>query len=70
MKKIAAILDERVDNLSRDFVFPNNELDSLGVLALSAAIDELYDIVVPVSQLRQVTAIRDVFDLIEAELDE
>ena len=42
-----------------------NTFDSLGILALSAAIDDVYDVVVPVANLRRVSTIEEIFKLVE-----
>lgn len=63
MKKIAEILDEK--EVSLDYELENEAFDSLGVLALSAAIDDIYDVVVSVAGLRKVKTVGEIFSLIE-----
>lgn len=63
LKKIAEILDEKEINMTDKIT--ENTFDSLGVLALSAAIDDVYDVVVPVANLRRVSTIEEIFKLVE-----
>lgn len=63
LKKIAEILDEKEINMTDKIT--ENTFDSLGILALSAAIDDVYDVVVPVANLRRVSTIEEIFKLIE-----
>lgn len=63
LKKIAEILDEKEINMTDKVT--ENTFDSLGILALSAAIDDVYDLVVPVANLRRVSTIEEIFKLIE-----
>lgn len=63
VKKIAEILDEKEINMTDKIT--ENTFDSLGILALSAAIDDVYDVVVPVANLRRVSTIEEIFKLVE-----
>lgn len=63
LKKIAEILDEKEKNMTDKIT--ENTFDSLGILALSAAIDDVYDVVVPVANLRRVSTIEEIFKLVE-----
>lgn len=63
MNKIAEILDEK--EVSLDYELENEAFDSLGVLALSAAIDDIYDVVVSVAGLRKVRTVGEIFSLVE-----
>lgn len=63
LKKIAEILDEKEINMT--YKITENTFDSLGILALSAAIDDVYDVVVPVANLRRVSTIEEIFKLVE-----
>ena len=63
LKKIAEILDEKEINMTDKIT--ENTFDSLGILALSAAIDDVYDVVVPVANLRRVFTIEEIFKLVE-----
>lgn len=63
LKKIAEILDEKEINMTDKIT--ENTFDSLGILALSAAIDDVYDVVVPVANLRRVSTIEEIFKLVE-----
>ena len=63
LKKIAEILDEKEINMTDKIT--ENTVDSLGILALSAAIDDVYDVVVPVANLRRVSTIEEIFKLVE-----
>lgn len=63
LKKIAEILDEKEINMTDKIT--ENTFDSLGILALSAAIDDVYDVVVPVANLRRVSTIEKIFKFIE-----
>lgn len=62
LKKIAEILDEKEINMTDKIT--ENTFDSLGILALSAAIDDVYDVVVPVANLRRVSTIEKIFKFI------
>lgn len=70
LEKVAEILDIKRDSLSMSYKIEEDMLDSLGVLALSAAIDEVYDKVVSVTLLRNVRQVSDIFDLIREMKDE
>ena len=63
LKKIAEILDEKEINMTDKIT--ENTFDSLWILALSAAIDDVYDVVVPVANLRRVSTIEEIFKLVE-----
>ena len=63
LNKIAEILDEKEINMTDKIT--ENTFDSLGILALSAAIDDVYDVVVPVANLRRVSTIEEIFKLVE-----
>lgn len=63
LKKIAEILDEKEINMTDKIT--ENTFDSLGILALSAAIDDVYDVVVPVANLRRASTIEEIFKLVE-----
>ena len=63
LKKIAEILEEKEINMTDKIT--ENTFDSLGILALSAAIDDVYDVVVPVANLRRVSTIEEIFKLVE-----
>lgn len=63
MERIAKIID--VEEIDLDYKIEKNTFDSLGILALSAAIDDVYDVIVPVAELRKVTAIKEIFDLVK-----
>lgn len=63
LKKIAEILYEKEINMTDKIT--ENTFDSLGILALSAAIDDVYDVVVPVANLRRVSTIEEIFKLVE-----
>lgn len=63
LKKIAEILDEKEIHMTDKIT--ENTFDSLGILALSAAIDDVYDVVVPVANLRRVSTIEEIFKLVE-----
>ena len=68
LKKIAEILDEKEINMTDKIT--ENTFDSLGILALSAAIDDVYDVVVPVANLRRVSTIEEIFKLVEVAENE
>lgn len=70
IKRIAEIIDIKEENLSMEYKLDENIFDSLGILALSAAIDSVYDVVVPVKKLQSADKIADIFSFIHEALNE
>lgn len=62
--KLAVIFDK--EDITDDLILEDNTWDSLTMLALSAAIDEVFDRVIPVKQLAKCKVVKDILNLIEA----
>ena len=65
-ERLASILDEPIEKINQDYVF-GDVWDSLTILAISATIDNIYDIIIPVKKLGKCTTVEEVLQLIDAE---
>lgn len=70
IKNVVRILNVTEGSLTLDTKLDEEKLDSLGILALSASIDNIYNVIVPVNKLRQAKTIGEVVDLVKAAADE
>lgn len=62
---LAKILDVPKDKITGDYTFAFDEWDSLVLMSIAAAIDEVYDVVVSVKELPKCETIGELLNLIE-----
>lgn len=65
IEKLAEIFEVEATSLTEDFKLPGDIWDSLAVLAVSAAFDEIYDEVVPVKKIESCSTVADLLKLVE-----
>jgi len=69
IEKLAEILEVKSEELTNDFKLPEDIWDSLVILAVAAAFDEIYDEVVPVKKIEKCSVVGELFQLV-GESDE
>lgn len=62
--KLAEILEVNPEVLTNDFKFNEDIWDSLVILAVAAAFDEIYDEVVPVKKIQECKKVSELFELV------
>ncbi len=65
--QLAKILDVPKDKITRDYVFAFDEWDSLVLMSIAAAIDEIYDVVVSIKEVPKCGTTGELLNLIEAK---
>lgn len=63
--KLEEILEMESDTVDIDTALPRDIWDSLAILSVSAAIDSVYNTVVPVKQIEKCSTVGELLNLIE-----
>ncbi|TYZ29946.1 acyl carrier protein [Selenomonas caprae] len=63
--KLEEILEMESGMVNKDTVLPDDLWDSLAILAVSAAIDSVYNVVVPVKEIEKCNTVGVLLNLIE-----
>ena len=66
-KRLAEIFDVPEENISLNYKLPAEAWDSIAVLAVTAAIDEIFDVVVSVKSIEKISTVEELMRLIESE---
>ena len=66
-KRLAEIFDVPEDSVDLNYKLPAEAWDSIAVLAVTAAIDEIFDVVVSVKSIEKISTVAELMRLIESE---
>lgn len=69
-KALAEILNVSREEISDDYVFPEESWDSISLMAAAACADEIYDVVIPVKELELCKDMASLMNLIEQKKEE
>ena len=64
-QKLAQILGVPEDGMSAAYALADEEWDSLELMSIAAAVDEVYDVVIPVREISGCKTVGDILLLIE-----
>lgn len=67
LKRLQEIFEISDDTINEETVLPSDAWDSLELLAVSSAIDEIFDVIVPMKELKHCLTIKDILDAVAAE---
>lgn len=65
--RLAEIFDVPESVVDLDYKFPKDAWDSIALLAVTAAIDEFFDVVVSVKSIEEINTVDELMQLIEKE---
>ena len=67
LNRLQEIFELPNDAINEEDALPSDAWDSLELLAVSSAIDEIYDVIVPMKELKKCLTVKDVLDVVMAE---
>ena len=67
LNRLQEIFELPNDEINEEIALPSDAWDSLELLAVSSAIDEIYDVIVPMKELKKCLTIKEVLDVVMAE---
>ena len=67
--RLATIFDVSEDTVDLNYKVPEDTLDSIAILSITAAIDEFFNIMVSVKDIEKITTVGDLMKLIAKEAD-
>ena len=65
--RLAEVFDISADTITESYAVTEEDWDSLAAMAVMAAIDEIYDVVVPVKEIVKCRTVGDILRLVAAE---
>lgn len=67
--RLSTIFDVPEDMVDLNYKVPEGTLDSIAILAITAAIDEIFDAVVAVKDIEKIATVGDLMEIIKKEVD-
>lgn len=64
-EQLADILDVPKEHITEDYVIEDGDWDSITTMAVSAALDEVFDVIVPVKKLRGCHSVGEIVALVK-----